>query len=123
MSPELELAMAAAREAGALLRKSFEADLHVNEMHDHDIKLALDVESQKLIEAKILKTFPDHAIYGEEGIAGADRVDDTLCRQAESSARHRHTRRRRSTAHSTEAQPPPSSASSPPLLSQSQLRL
>ena len=70
MSPELELAMAAAREAGALLRKNFEADLHVNEMHDHDIKLALDVESQKLIETKILKTFPDHAIYGEEGIAG-----------------------------------------------------
>ncbi len=76
MSPELELAMAAAREAGALLRENFEADLDVNEMRAHDIKLALDVESQELIESRILETFPDHAIYGEEGIAG-DQSSDT----------------------------------------------
>tara|TARA_R110000850_G_scaffold30231_19_gene83408 strand:+ start:85 stop:837 length:753 start_codon:yes stop_codon:yes gene_type:complete len=70
MSPELELATKAAREAGALLRENFEGDLDVDEMHTHDIKLALDVETQKLIEERILSTFPDHAIYGEEGIAG-----------------------------------------------------
>jgi myo-inositol-1(or 4)-monophosphatase len=70
ISPELELAINAAREAGALLREHFESDLDVNELHDHDIKLALDVESQKLIEDRILGTYPDHAIYGEEGIAG-----------------------------------------------------
>jgi myo-inositol-1(or 4)-monophosphatase len=70
MSPELTLAIHAAREAGALLRANFEGDLNVNELQAHDIKLALDVESQKLIEDLILETFPDHAIYGEEGIAG-----------------------------------------------------
>ncbi|MEM9015514.1 MAG: inositol monophosphatase family protein [Verrucomicrobiota bacterium] len=70
MSPELDLATAAAREAGALLRENFESDLEVDEMHQHDIKLALDVQSQKLIEERILATFPDHAIYGEEGLAG-----------------------------------------------------
>tara|TARA_R110002096_G_scaffold310126_11_gene504732 strand:+ start:3753 stop:4505 length:753 start_codon:yes stop_codon:yes gene_type:complete len=70
MSPELELAITAAREAGALLRENFETNLEVDEMHAHDIKLALDVETQTLIENRILKTFPNHAIYGEEGIAG-----------------------------------------------------
>ncbi len=75
-SPELNLAMRAAREAGALLRSQFESDLSVDELHDHDIKLALDVESQKLIESRILEAFPSHAIYGEEGIAG-DQNSDT----------------------------------------------
>ena len=70
MSSELELAIQAAREAGELLRANFETELNVDELHDHDIKLALDVESQKLIEKRILETFPSHAIYGEEGIAG-----------------------------------------------------
>ena len=76
MSPELELACHAAREAGALLRANFETVLSVDALHQHDIKLALDVESQKLIEGRILASFPDHAIYGEEGIAG-DQSSDT----------------------------------------------
>lgn len=76
MSPELDLAISAAREAGSLLREHFETELHVDEMQAHDIKLALDVESQKLIEKRILETFPTHAIYGEEGIAG-DQQSDT----------------------------------------------
>ncbi|MEM6279831.1 MAG: inositol monophosphatase family protein [Verrucomicrobiota bacterium] len=70
MSPELELATIAAREAGQLLRDNFESDLNVDEMLSHDIKLELDVKSQKLIEERILERFPDHAIFGEEGIAG-----------------------------------------------------
>ncbi len=70
MSPELELAIDAARAAGVLLRENYETPLEVDEMHTHDIKLALDVKSQDLITGKILETFPDHAIYGEEGLAG-----------------------------------------------------
>lgn len=70
MSPELSLATHAAREAGALLRARFETSLDVNELSAHDIKLALDVESQERIESILLATFPDHAIYGEEGLAG-----------------------------------------------------
>ncbi len=70
MSPELNIAVSAARAAGVLLRENFETDLEVDEMHSHDIKLALDVKSQELITELILDAFPDHAIYGEEGIAG-----------------------------------------------------
>ncbi len=70
MSPELNIAVSAARAAGVLLRENFETDLKVDEMHDHDIKLNLDVKSQELITELILDAFPDHAIYGEEGIAG-----------------------------------------------------
>ncbi len=76
MSPELETAIAAAREAGDLLRANFEEDLIVDEVHAHDIKLELDVKSQELISEKILEKFPDHAIYGEEGIDG-DQESDT----------------------------------------------
>ncbi len=75
MSPELDLACRAAREAGALLRASFETELDVDVVERHDIKLALDVASQRLIEDLILSAFPDHAIYGEEGIAGDQSSD------------------------------------------------
>ncbi len=70
MSPELELTISAAREAGALLRENYESDLNVDELKAHDIKLELDVKTQELITERILERFPDHAIYGEEGIGG-----------------------------------------------------
>ena len=66
----LDLAIAAARAAGTLLRAHFGTPLHVNALEAHDIKLELDVQSQTLITGMILQEFPDHAIYGEEGIAG-----------------------------------------------------
>ena len=70
MNPYLELAGNAARAAGALLRENYESDLEVDAMLAHDIKLELDVRSQELITEKILSAFPDHAIFGEEGLAG-----------------------------------------------------
>lgn len=70
MSTFLDHASSAAREAGALLREHFETELTVDAALDHDIKLELDVRSQDLITAHLLGAFPDHAIYGEEGIAG-----------------------------------------------------
>jgi myo-inositol-1(or 4)-monophosphatase len=75
MSPELQLTIAAAREAGELLRANYERDLVVDEMKAHDIKLDLDVKSQELITRRILETFPNHAIYGEEGIGGNQASD------------------------------------------------
>ena len=65
-----DLAIAAARAAGTLLRSHFGTPLNVNALEAHDIKLELDVQSQTLITGMILDHFPDHAIYGEEGIAG-----------------------------------------------------
>jgi myo-inositol-1(or 4)-monophosphatase len=66
----LDLAIAAARSAGALLRSHFGTPLTVDALEAHDIKLELDVRSQALITRMVLDQFPDHAIYGEEGIAG-----------------------------------------------------
>jgi myo-inositol-1(or 4)-monophosphatase len=66
----LDLAIAAARAAGALIRSNFGTPLNVNALEAHDIKLELDVQSQALITGMVLKEFPDHAIYGEEGLAG-----------------------------------------------------
>ena len=62
--------MAAARAAGDLLRKSFHQPLRVNAKEAHDIKLEIDVETQNLITGLLLKKFPHHALYGEEGVVG-----------------------------------------------------
>ncbi|MEM7010899.1 MAG: inositol monophosphatase family protein [Verrucomicrobiota bacterium] len=66
----LDTAIEAARQAGVLLRENYERDLNVDAALDHDLKLELDRKSQDLITDIILKAHPDHAILGEEGIAG-----------------------------------------------------
>jgi len=66
----LETAEESARAAGGLLRSHFGRPLQVDENLAHDIKLDLDKRSQSLIESLILARFPNHAIYGEEGIRG-----------------------------------------------------
>ena len=66
----LDVAKQAACQAGAFLKEHFGKPLDVDEAKHHDIKLALDRESQDLITRVILGAFPDHAIYGEEGLAG-----------------------------------------------------
>jgi myo-inositol-1(or 4)-monophosphatase len=70
MSPQLSTAIAAARAAGELIRSHFGSRLEVSELFAHDVKLDLDVQSQDLITSRLLGAFPDHALYGEEGIAG-----------------------------------------------------
>lgn len=70
MTNYLEVATTAARAAGDLLRKNFQQPLRVNSTEAHDIKLAIDVETQELITRILLEEFPQHALYGEEGIVG-----------------------------------------------------
>jgi myo-inositol-1(or 4)-monophosphatase len=70
MTDLITTAIHAATEAGKLLRENFGAELHVNELHKHDIKLELDVRSQALITRLILEAYPDHQILGEEGNTG-----------------------------------------------------
>jgi myo-inositol-1(or 4)-monophosphatase len=70
MTPFLSAALDAAALAGQLLRDNFGARLEVNAFEAHDIKLELDVRSQQLITDRLLGEFPDHALFGEEGIAG-----------------------------------------------------
>jgi myo-inositol-1(or 4)-monophosphatase len=75
LSTALETAIQAAREAGVLLNEHFGRPPVVNETQAHDIKLALDVEAQDVITRRLLGRFPDHALYGEEGIAGNQTSD------------------------------------------------
>src|SRR5438874_12803373 len=70
MKHYLEAAEKAARAAGKLLRKNFRRPQQVNAVAAHDIKLEIDVQAQELITRLLLKEFPKHAIYGEEGIVG-----------------------------------------------------
>lgn len=67
---DLDLATHAALDAGKLLRQHFGSDATVDEATHHDIKLALDKESQDLITGILLGARPGDALYGEEGIAG-----------------------------------------------------
>ncbi len=70
MNSYIDAASSAARAAGNLLRLHFGKPLEVNAFEAHDIKLDLDVQSQDLITNMLLERFPEHAILGEEGIAG-----------------------------------------------------
>ena len=71
----LEVAQEAALAAGELLRTHFEKPLTVNATTAHDIKLEVDVLAQDLITKILLERFPEHALYGEEGIVG-DQASD-----------------------------------------------
>ncbi|MGF1657284.1 MAG: inositol monophosphatase family protein [Verrucomicrobiales bacterium] len=70
MTQELQVAIEAAQKAGTYLREHFGQKLHVDEASQYDIKLELDRTTQDLITDLILASFPDHAIFGEEGISG-----------------------------------------------------
>ena len=70
MKHYLDIAEKAAREAGKLLRDNFQRRQQVNAVAAHDVKLQIDVETQALISDLLLKEFPAHALYGEEGLVG-----------------------------------------------------
>src|SRR6266568_3749187 len=70
MKHYLDSAEQAARQAGKLLRENFGRQQRVNAAAAHDLKLEIDVQAQELITNLLLKEFPGHAIYGEEGIGG-----------------------------------------------------
>jgi myo-inositol-1(or 4)-monophosphatase len=72
---DLELTVHAALEAGKLIRANFGRDAVVDEATHHDIKLALDKESQNLIEGILLGARPGDALYGEEGLGGNQASD------------------------------------------------
>lgn len=70
MNHYADAAEEAARAAGKLLRAEFGRARQVNFAEAHDIKLQIDVDAQKIITDLLLKQFPEHALYGEEGIVG-----------------------------------------------------
>ena len=68
-------AVNAARAVGVLMRQHLHSTKRANEVTQHDIKLELDVRSQKLIERTLRSVFPDTAVLGEEGIVGDPQSD------------------------------------------------
>jgi myo-inositol-1(or 4)-monophosphatase len=61
-----------AREVGKSMRQNLRNLKVVNETTAHDIKLELDVKSQRLIEKRLLGAFPKISILGEEGSTDSD---------------------------------------------------
>ena len=70
MKHYLDVAEQAARAAGTLLRENFLRRQQINVVAAHDVKLEIDVQAQELIAELLLKEFPGHALYGEEGVVG-----------------------------------------------------
>jgi myo-inositol-1(or 4)-monophosphatase len=66
----LVAAVKAARAAGKIMRDNWHKPKHVNSAEAHDIKLALDVHCQKLIEKILHTAFPQISLLGEEGCSG-----------------------------------------------------
>lgn len=62
-----EQAATIAREAGALLRKHYEAGVATEYKGDVDLVTIADRESEQLIVRALRETFPGHGIFGEEG--------------------------------------------------------
>ncbi|MDH3069838.1 inositol monophosphatase family protein [Akkermansia sp. N21169] len=69
-SPEMAVAIQAAKSAGAFLKEHFDDTKKVDEESQNDIKIELDKLSQNLITGIILGAFPEHSVLGEEGRAG-----------------------------------------------------
>jgi myo-inositol-1(or 4)-monophosphatase len=68
-------AVRAARSVGALMRRELHASKRANVVTQHDIKLELDVRSQKMIEKDLRRSFPQIPLLGEEGVAGNPDAD------------------------------------------------
>src|SRR5579859_6316375 len=69
----LDLALAAAREAGALLREKLGTNLNIALKGAHnDLVTDGDRASEALIAGAIRARFPDHRILAEEGTTGAE---------------------------------------------------
>jgi myo-inositol-1(or 4)-monophosphatase len=74
---ELELALATAREAGALLREGFDREQEVGYKGRIDLVTQRDLKSERLIVERLRAAFPGDDIWAEEGSGerrGADRL-------------------------------------------------
>jgi myo-inositol-1(or 4)-monophosphatase len=65
-SKELDIAIKAAKKAGAILKKHFETEIFHEMKDDKSIITATDKESEEIIKKIILGAFPEHSILGEE---------------------------------------------------------
>ncbi len=66
----LTVAVDAAMKAGSLMRRHRHSPKKITHVEAYDIKLELDVRSQKLIERNLYREFPEISLLGEEGDIG-----------------------------------------------------
>ena len=66
----LNASVKAAIAAGTLMRRNLSIAKKIDSQTTHDIKLALDVRCQNLIQRTLRAAFPEIAFVGEEGSAG-----------------------------------------------------
>ncbi|MCZ7636990.1 MAG: inositol monophosphatase [Verrucomicrobia bacterium] len=71
----LEVAVTAARAAGRVMRQELARPKRVDLATQHDIKLALDVQCQQLIQHRLLQAYPASRFFGEEGSVGDAEAD------------------------------------------------
>lgn len=63
----LEVAVQAARAAGALIREAFEGPVQIRRKGVVDLVTEVDTACEELIQRVLLSSFPHHGFYGEEG--------------------------------------------------------
>ena len=73
-----DLAIAAAREAGAVLRERLLQPRDVQFKGTVDLVTDADRASEALVAVRIRETFPDHRLIGEEGARGAEGSDEPV---------------------------------------------
>src|SRR3984893_10223568 len=79
MNRFLEVAIDAAREAGAILRADFNRPKKISYKDEVDIVTESDHRSEALLVARLRSCFPDHAIVAEEGSNGAAAASAKYC--------------------------------------------
>lgn len=75
LTQALKISIAAAQAAGALMRRNLHTVKRTKLVTQDDIKLELDVRSQKLIEKRLHSAFPTVAFLGEESVTGDMEAD------------------------------------------------
>ncbi len=71
----LDIAVKAAKAAGMHAKQNKARRKDSFASPDHDLKLLLDVEAQKIAEGVILSAFPNHSILGEEDTTSNDATE------------------------------------------------
>lgn len=66
MSPELQVALGAARAAARISRNFYEGDFEVDIKADSTPVTEADVECERMVRDTILAAFPEHGFFGEE---------------------------------------------------------
>jgi len=86
----LKVCIDAARTAGEHALKNLHRREEVAQHFDHDVKLVMDSECQRIAEGIIHSHFPDHAILGEEGSTVRDHAFEWIIDPIDGTVNYAH---------------------------------